>query len=101
MNRRALLILSAAMLAGSLTGCGGGRFARPYYDTIYIDQPADDVRQALGRPQSETPDYWTYTHERPYYKAVIFFRNGRVVGKKWFSQRTPEGDGGDKPLPEP
>ncbi len=83
MKRQAAFILAGLLLAACLAGCNRS-FTRERYETIYIGQPDWDVREVLGRPTLQQADAWTYVHSKtPYYQAVIYFRDGKVVGKDW------------------
>jgi outer membrane protein assembly factor BamE (lipoprotein component of BamABCDE complex) len=95
MRRQLLVVLVAAVLAAWLAGCRSPSFTRPRYDTIYIGQPDWDVRKFLGRPTYQEFDTWTYVHsETPYCRAVIHFREGKVVAKDWsYEPPTDRGQG--------
>jgi hypothetical protein len=84
MRRPLLAILVAAVLTAWLAGCGGPSFTRQRYDTVYIGEPDWDVRKFLGRPTYQELDTWTYIHRQvPYYRAIIHFREGKVIAKEW------------------
>lgn len=86
-GRRAAATCLALLMAGA-TGCGGsGEFDRVNYDTIYLGQPADAVRQRLGEPTHESQGEWIYIHEMPFYKALIRFDDGVVADKQWSYRR--------------
>ncbi len=77
-----------ACLLAVATGCGGsGEFDRVNYDTIYLGQPADAVRDRLGEPTHESQSEWIYIHEMPFYKALIRFEDGVVADKQWSYRR--------------
>jgi len=86
----AAFVLIAALLGGLAAGCAE-KFTPQRYGAIYIGQPEFEVEQTLGRPAHKFSDSWTYLHDEPFYKAIIHFRNGRVVRKVWYD---PENIGG-------
>jgi hypothetical protein len=80
-------LLAAALAAASCGGCAGGEFCRVNYETLYVAQPAAAVEKTLGPPTVRAGDTWTYVNDMPFYKAVIHFRDGRVVKKEWTYSR--------------
>ena len=80
------LSLAAALLAGSFAAGCAPKFSRQKFETIYVGMPAYAVEQKLGEPQESTPALWVYTG-RPYYRAEIIFRDGRVVETRWSYER--------------
>ena len=86
MQSKTLWVLVVIVLAGSFAGCN--KFTRERYETIYVGQPADIVEKTLGKPYVKFSDTWTYEHnDAPYYKAVIMFKDGRVIGRSWYDER--------------
>jgi hypothetical protein len=84
----------ALIAAMFLTSCGGcevaklfsfnfKKFTRERYDTIYHGQPREQVRKKLGEPHETTGNAWVYSHEEPFYTAVVFFEAGKVTAKRW------------------
>ena len=86
-KHRLAVILILSVLA---VGLGGShKFTRQRYETVYVGQPAWDVRRALGRPSSQDANAWVYVHSSaPYYQAVIHFRNDKVASKEWSYDRS-------------
>ena len=85
-RRRALV---AALLAGLVGLAGCTSFSRANYETIYEGLPAEGVVRRIGEPDATADGTWVYEARRPYRRAVIHFRNGKVVSKEWFI-RPPE-----------
>jgi hypothetical protein len=80
-----LIVLGAtALIAG---GCGGQKFTRVNYETIYLGQPADAVEEKLGEPTERSRARWLYVNDQPWYQAVIEFDNGKVIDKRWWWTR--------------
>ena len=80
-------IVLTALLGGLCAGCQQ-TFTRARYETIIIGTSSEsEVRRTLGRPASKSPDTWTYTHERPWYKAEIHFKDGVVADKVWYDEQ--------------
>jgi len=78
-----------ALLAGTIllcAGCASGpSFTRERFNTIYVHEPAEEVRAKLGPPDRSAAEYWDYVHAAPtHYGARIWFRDGQVARKKWF-----------------
>jgi len=90
-TRSGLCVLAAAAML-LLAGCAE-RFTPQRYSTIYLGQPAAEVRRVLGPPTHRFPDRWMYLHDAPFYRATITFRDGRVAAKRWQDAET--GGGGD------
>jgi hypothetical protein len=88
MTRPVLLLVPLALLAGLVAGCE--RFTRQNYETLFVGQQETEVRQVLGEPRLRTPTVWIYEHDHPYYKAVLRFGEGKLVGKTWTFQRPEE-----------
>jgi hypothetical protein len=85
----AILILSAALLAASCSGCQQ-KFTRQRYETVCITMPDRQVRDILGKPKVEPDGSWSYVRGKPYRKAVIRFdQDGRVTDKSWSNERPP------------
>jgi hypothetical protein len=81
-KQRFVVILIVSVLAVGLGGCS--KFTRQRYETVYVGQPAWDVRRALGRPSSQDANAWVYVHPpAPYYRTVIRFHDGKVASKEW------------------
>ena len=87
--RATLWMLLAAVTLCTLAGCQ--KFTRQRYETIYVGQPATDVKTMLGKPTVQFENEWTYLNNKPYYKADIFFEDGRVSKKAWFDERETTG----------
>ncbi len=82
-----ILLLGAGLLAvGFCAGCQK-KFTRQRYETIYIGMPDRQVRKILGEPHLARGESWRYLHEKPFYKAIIEFENGRVKSKSWSLER--------------
>ena len=101
MKRATVLILVAcAVAAFCCTGCAK-KFTRQRYETIYTGQSAFDVEKTLGDPADggghKFSDTWTYINHRPFYKAVIEFKSGRVSKKVWYDEH----EMGDHPDSDP
>jgi hypothetical protein len=80
-----LLTLLPALLAA---GCGGAKFTRPHYETIYMGMPQERVETILGKPASRQGPLWIYFHEMPFYSAAIRFDEERkVLEKSWTYER--------------
>ena len=89
MRHRLIVILAVWMLAAAGGGCK--RFDQQHYETIYIGQPAWDVRKVMGKPTRQDEDAWHYVHRKPpYSRAVIYFKRGTVSGKEWSFDPPPE-----------
>lgn len=84
MNRRTLLacLPVVAVIAGSI-GCA--RLTRSRFDMIYRGQPAEEVRDILGKPKYDLDETWVYESDWPYRKAKITFWSNRVDSKQWLS----------------
>jgi len=81
---------AAIFLAAAVTvcGCGGpGKFTRVRYEVVHLGMEPEQVISTLGSPAQTTNDRWTYVNEIPYYRAVIRFEDGRVVGRSWSYER--------------
>ena len=90
MNRTVVVMLAAAV--GLAIFCGGcaKQFTRERYDTIYVGQPQFEVEATLGKPAARFSDTWSYINERPFYKAIIQFKDGKVSDKSWADSRVIE-----------
>jgi len=86
MSRSTVVVLVAAMLLAGLC-CGCNKFTRARYDTIYVGEPAFEVEKTLGRPDAAFSDSWSYINEKPFYKAIIQFKDARVTKKSWYDER--------------
>ena len=88
MARKTVWLICGLVFAGAvLSGCQR-QFTRERYETIYEGQPDYNVRSKLGRPTRDTANLWTYVNEKPeYYRAEIWFQDGRVVRKRWSTDR--------------
>ena len=54
------IVLAVACMAG-LAGCPrGAEFSQANYQTVFTGQQQHEVQSKLGRPQTETPEYWQY-----------------------------------------
>jgi len=85
MGRLGMTILVVAMLI--VGGCAANKFTRQRYDTIYVGQDKQSVREKLGEPTIELPEGWLYRNEMPYYEARILFSGDRVSEKAWIEER--------------
>ena len=74
-----------------LAGCSR-ELNRPDYDTIYLGQPRQAVRQRMGDPDQADNGRWVYERDVPYARAEIFFRDDKVAGKNWGYDRPGRGD---------
>jgi len=90
MKQTLMLLLLAAVAAGVLTGCN--KFTQKRYALIQTGMAELEVEKILGSPDKRFSDSWTYTHDDPYYRAKILFRNGRVVDKAWADMKGIEDD---------
>jgi len=86
MKRQKLLLLGVTLsLAALAIGCNSTDL-RPQFSSINEGASAQDVEQALGKPDAQSApadEYWTYVE--PFYVAKIHFNDGRVAGKVQFS----------------
>ena len=108
--RLAAGVVLAAVLVASPGGCIR-KFNRANYETVSMHMNEYTVRSKLGRPDRRDGSAWIYERNRPYYKAIIYFRNGLVVRKEWYPSRdlaeraesegTGEGDGVEVEMAEP
>ncbi|OQB81352.1 MAG: hypothetical protein BWX88_04289 [Planctomycetes bacterium ADurb.Bin126] len=89
MTRTTTLVLVAALALG-LFCAGCTKFTRERYETIYVGQPQFEVEATLGEPYARFSDTWTYINEKPFYKAIIQFKEGRVSDKAWADERVIE-----------
>ena len=88
MTRRVATLLAVCLLAACLCGCSKGSFTRQRWETLYVGQPSWDVRKVLGKPAYQDEETWIYVHDsRPYHRAAVHFRYGRVAGKDWSYER--------------
>ena len=78
------VVYGLALLA---VGCGGPKFSRVNYETIYLGQPAGAVEDKLGEPTRREEGTWIYVNDEPWYRAVIEFDDGRVADKHWWWTR--------------
>ncbi len=86
MRRRGLAISILLCAAAVISGCGGPEFTREKYQTLFVGQPQKEVQGTLGRPNAATADTWFYFDTMPtYHAARIYFRDGLVVAKEWFT----------------
>ena len=86
MTARPLTLGLIVVLAAGL--CAGCRdtFLPKNFALIHVGQGQFDVERVLGKPTHRFADTWTYLRSDPYYKAVIRFKDGRVVDKQWYGQ---------------
>jgi hypothetical protein len=84
-RRHALAVL--VLLASLAAGCARQRFTRQNFETLYVGMPAASVERKLGEPDRRLGDRWVYVSERPYYRAEVLFRNGRVAEMDWSYDR--------------
>lgn len=81
MRLRGLLV--GLFLAGLVLGCGG-KFDRVHYEMVTPGMTAEQVLDRMGQPDSRTSDEWVYQRTiGDRCRAVIGFRDGRVVEKTW------------------
>jgi outer membrane protein assembly factor BamE (lipoprotein component of BamABCDE complex) len=73
-----MLVLAAALLVGC-----GGQLTRQNYEKVYVGQPADEVRDLLGWPDTTVGGDWLYLGQHPYRRAKIMFTDGKVSAKDW------------------
>ena len=83
-----VLVIVAMLTAMLLVGCQQ-RFTRVRYEFISLHMSGDQVIDAIGHPESQTPDTWTYVNRKgEYYRAIIRFdKNGRVTDRAWYISR--------------
>ena len=88
-KRFGLRAVAGVVFVGLLMASPGciRKFNRANYETISMHMDEYTVRSKLGRPDREDGPAWIYERNRPYYKAVIYFRNGLVVRKEWYPSR--------------
>ena len=79
------VLTGAALLACMCAGCN--KFTRVGYETINIGMPQDEVEMVIGKPLAKFSDSWTYVNEKPYYKAIIQFKEARVSAKRWYDEK--------------
>jgi hypothetical protein len=84
------ILLSAVALVLVCAGCEK-QFTRPNYETIYIGEPASAVQESLGEPTVKFNNEWNYVNTSPFYKATIYYRDGKVVKKLWFGEKEMPG----------
>jgi hypothetical protein len=88
-------IIAAGLLTALPIGCGP-KFTRVDYETVFVGQQQWEVQQALGTPHASIGNTWIYENDMPFYKAVIWFEDGRVTRKAWSDVRGElDGNGGD------
>lgn len=84
------VLLSAVAL--TLIGAGCEKpFTRPNYETVYVGEPASAVQETLGEPTVKYNNEWTYVNTSPFYKAIIYYRDGKVIKKLWFDEKEVPG----------
>ena len=84
--RHLAMLLAAGLIVAACGGCQE-KFSSQRYETIYIGQPAFDVEKVLGLPNARFSKSWVYVHDKPFYKAVITFIDGRVADKSWIGEK--------------
>jgi len=87
MRRSTIILLAAGLLVSGLCGGCQQKFTRQRYETIYVSMPDWQVREVLGAPAEGNGDQWTYVNDMPYYRAAVAFKDGRVVGKSWSTEK--------------
>ena len=80
------IVLTGLLLMAAAGGCIR-KFNRANYETIGMHTDEHTVRSRLGRPDAEKGNVWIYERSKPYYQAIIYFRNGQVVRKEWYPSR--------------
>lgn len=84
-------LLSMLLVVALVFACGcAEKLTRPRYETIYIGQPAEQVEKTLGKPDATTNETWTYIGRDPGRRAIIKFRDNRVVDKAWYYDDFPQ-----------
>ena len=82
---RCLLLAAIALNAAACTMSLFRKFDRQRYETLYHGQPYYAVEDTLGKPTEIDERQWIYTHESPFYRAVITYdADGKLVNKEWF-----------------
>ena len=84
------ILLSTVALMLVCAGCEKP-FNRPNYDTVYMGEPASAVQETLGEPTVKYNNEWNYVNTSPFYKATIYYRDGKVVKKLWFDEKEMPG----------
>lgn len=84
--KSAMILLAVVCLAVVLGGCE--KFTSQNYDMITTGDSMDRVEDVLGKPDFQESDQWLYVHHSPYYQAKIYFKDGKVVDRKWENQQT-------------
>lgn len=80
-------LMLAVVLSALLAGCQQ-QFTRQRFETLYVGQPAEDVREVLGEPTVEYPNEWRYVTDRPYAMGTVYFADGKVTRKTWANERS-------------
>jgi hypothetical protein len=77
------LVIFAAIAA---VGCSTsrGKFTRQNYEALYYTQPAAEVLEIMGKPSTQESDRWVYEHAKPFYRAEVLFKDGKVIGRLWW-----------------
>jgi len=83
-----MLFLAVLVLATTVLG-GCSQFTRQNYEMVQPGDSPDRVMDVLGKPEFRHTDVWTYTHNKPYYRAKIYFENNQVARKEWLHQDNP------------
>jgi outer membrane protein assembly factor BamE (lipoprotein component of BamABCDE complex) len=79
------LTLAAAV---ALAGC---QLTRQNYQTVKLGQTQDEVRKALGSPQTESAEEWVYAADSntPVRATVRFGPDQKVIEKSWQNPERP------------
>lgn len=81
---RYIALVALLAVAGCTTS--RGKFTRQNYEAIYHTQQQSEVLKIMGKPNHVEADYWEYRHQRPFYKAKVYFADDRVVDRKWWDE---------------
>jgi hypothetical protein len=84
------LIVAVALAAVLLAPTGCNKFTRQRYETIYVGQPVSQVEEFLGKPDYRSEGDLIYVNRRPYYRAVIHTKDGKVSGKHWSVEKSQQ-----------
>jgi hypothetical protein len=96
MPRRLLHPILLTVTLAAVAGCES-KFNRHNFEMIRVGVDDQfDVRQLLGKPDSDMGDVWMYddfNHRRS--AQILFGDDGRVLNKEWMDADSGEWTGGD------
>lgn len=82
--KHAMMLLAAVCLLACV-GCQ--KFTPERYNMVYVGQSDQGVEETLGKPYARFDTEWTYINDMPFYKAIIKFKDRKVVDKSWADER--------------